>query len=557
MSPEERWWKGFERAERDPKMRDPDEAAEFSITVNSTVQIPSTERRCWASLFDGCVVARGFPAPERGDEIGLELPFDMMTEFSSMSYMFEYPKGLAMRGYSSILIPQRETRHGVQWHYVHKDPKQGELMITDVEDQFQDAFRRNPVQEPMECTNVSPYDPETNRVNIPPRRDGYHPLFVDFSTKRAFLGHSTSSLVYLGARNLETGETECGTIRPTDAGIDKSTWIAREAVSTLVVPGMGILGANLQAKFIVSKATSTKHFSTIRQNLLDRLTNAKNRNTIVVDVGTKQAYYVSELSVVLEALHIWAKNREDEALLEIIPRATPSPDGGNASYNAIFESRGALLVEGLGNEKDVHVADQVHAIMDEIELRKDCNLSSQEEGARVRTFLRSGRRLYGWDLFDVALGIRGSSRKFVDVDPTRSGNWVTIPEVDKSMIVLFTQGLKQPIRPASSHGLCRTWNPLPEQRFLLLASIPCILRKCSQDNPKLSEFHHCVPSPQSKLFEPCEFDHGPVCYRAQHLDKKVSTQSLDFGSAKEGSVIFGGQGTLRRPVEGHCMQYTG
>jgi hypothetical protein len=60
---------------------------------------------CWRPMFSNSVIAEHFPVPRRGREVGLELLFAAMLMLGRISYLLEMPKGIILKGHSTMLIP--------------------------------------------------------------------------------------------------------------------------------------------------------------------------------------------------------------------------------------------------------------------------------------------------------------------------------------------------------------------------------------------------------------------------------------------------------------------
>lgn len=77
---------------------------------------------CWLSLFPDPVLALGFPVPHRNDEVGLEMPLELMVTLCGACHVVSFQGGLLMKGQSTMLIPTERQNGGniVQWHLVSK-----------------------------------------------------------------------------------------------------------------------------------------------------------------------------------------------------------------------------------------------------------------------------------------------------------------------------------------------------------------------------------------------------------------------------------------------------
>ena len=76
----------------------------------------SAEDSCWLPLFGNAVIAHGFPIPERGEEMGLEVGLDLMAALSGARHAVEYQNSVVLKGFSTMLLPVGKTADRVQWH---------------------------------------------------------------------------------------------------------------------------------------------------------------------------------------------------------------------------------------------------------------------------------------------------------------------------------------------------------------------------------------------------------------------------------------------------------
>jgi hypothetical protein len=82
----------------------------------------SMEGTCWHAMFRNPVVASGFPILARHeDERGLELPFDVMSLLAETQHATSYNATLILKGLCTMLIPTRQTKHSITWHFVYNE----------------------------------------------------------------------------------------------------------------------------------------------------------------------------------------------------------------------------------------------------------------------------------------------------------------------------------------------------------------------------------------------------------------------------------------------------
>jgi hypothetical protein len=69
-------------------------------------------------LFDGVVIAVGFPVAEHKRGFGLELSIDVLAGLSGARHIVEYDGGVLMKGYSHLFVPVKKSADSMQWHVI-------------------------------------------------------------------------------------------------------------------------------------------------------------------------------------------------------------------------------------------------------------------------------------------------------------------------------------------------------------------------------------------------------------------------------------------------------
>ncbi|KAJ3474959.1 hypothetical protein NLG97_g9629 [Lecanicillium saksenae] len=84
--------------------------------------IPVTTQpgRCWQHMFQGAVIARGFPIPQRvANGLGLEMPLNMMAELGGSQKVTEWNDAIFIKGYSTMLVAIKTIGDILVWHYYY------------------------------------------------------------------------------------------------------------------------------------------------------------------------------------------------------------------------------------------------------------------------------------------------------------------------------------------------------------------------------------------------------------------------------------------------------
>lgn len=117
---------------------------------------------CWQHVFQGAVIARGFPIPQRATVgLGLEMPLNMMAALGGSHRLTQWDDRVFIKGFSTMLVTIKSTTDILVWHYYYSRP--GERLSY------------------MDCTQ------QTEKVNM-----------ARFSSFRHVIGWCSSSKYYAG-----------------------------------------------------------------------------------------------------------------------------------------------------------------------------------------------------------------------------------------------------------------------------------------------------------------------------------------------------------------------
>jgi hypothetical protein len=76
---------------------------------------------CWLAMFRCPLIVLGFPIlrrPEAGT--GLEMPLQIMAAMVQTSFLETFASKLFLKGFSSMLVPTRQSGEVVFWHHFYK-----------------------------------------------------------------------------------------------------------------------------------------------------------------------------------------------------------------------------------------------------------------------------------------------------------------------------------------------------------------------------------------------------------------------------------------------------
>ena len=486
---------------------------QFRMALIDLQKMKNADGCCWRSLFLNSVIARGFPTPDRGKEIGIEVPFEVMISLACVLYPMEYHGGTILRGIKLTLVPTAQFSGSVQWHCVSSE---------------QDCYL-------PQADEVMKQIPEWFKT----------PNFELLKTARTFLGYCEIAEIHLGTCGIDYRA-----IRKSDAESERPTAkVSREFSTSLVMSAKGIIAATFSPKITIPRRlrATTKQLDLFFE---DRVLRARDQPSIVYDVEKKQGWLVPELSVVLHIAHTWASQQPDIAaeVLENIPYAAASGNGGAAAWDAIIKGKRVELRRDSINEKPQYFGEVINNVLCALESRKDLAVGRDDTFFDFPSTTRSGLR--GWEFVDLANWKYLSERKEVDIERKTAGEWGSIAAKNPDLMVLFCKGLGQPIKPAKQQKICPLWSPIPDGRCYLTASVPCLKslsERCggTESRPKLTHHLHWHRPQGASLFEGCNGGSRNGCNCLQELVVEKKAVAPGF-LEPHGAVIFGKMGTSMR-----------
>ena len=401
---------------------------EFQVVLHDLQPISEGEGCCWHPLFKGSILARGFPIPPRSGQVGVEIPYSVMTSLARVLYPIEFEGGILLKGYSTMLLPTSCTPESIQWHFVSSEGNK-RLPTASVKD-----FNGN------WC--------KTQQIE-------------DVSEKRSFLGYCERVKVTLGTREAKYNSVGYSTYTP-KAGrkLELSGFTTNFAFAAHGLPGP-ILGLN----FTLSKTQATIRKNLIYQDYVGMLDDMTKRPLILYDVDAKRSWLVSMISVVLHLMHLCAQRRP--ALVQFhgkrvrLPFAEASWNGGNAAWKAIDKKKVLELHDNPEGEP-YRLMDLVKDIWGNLESAID-NLEEQHtNGYR----LQRRRTIRGWELMDMVISspLNRPQEKEQCIENT-GGGW---EHLTRHVLTLFCSGLGEIIKPDQES--CPGWSATPMNKDYMIAS---------------------------------------------------------------------------------------
>lgn len=466
--------------------------AEFALQLDP--MYPVQEESCWHQMLPETTIVAGFPVPPRTEkwETGLELDFELMCQAGLIRYPIDYKDGVILKGHSTILIPTRKSTDSVQWHFISNE----------------DSTERLPLSAARDFDVVEGYTIE------------------HLSKLRAFVGYCPEANIHLG-----TDDSGFATIASSQA---------KPCGGALHFDSEFTFGVTQYAQLTAKvrwKRGPRFRIETEIQTLNTQIENSQKISALLYDLGSRKAYMVPELSVILHLIHSWASRRLEprKSRLKMIPMANPCPEGN--AFDIYMKSQSTEIEAAYGNEKAFYLSDAFKTFYLALEKRK-VFLQRERHGPTLRSF-HNRNALEGWDVIDIIDECQEVRLRQTPISAS-SGGWQSLQQ-DDNMIVILGRELGQVIRPAASFEgkICSYWARLEPEKDYLIASVHCILQRSNDEKyPSLSKRLYCTELSSQKPHESCPFD-GTVCCRLHGLASKRPSKPLDLTKIAQGAVIFG------------------
>ena len=420
--------------------RDPE--GSYVIRLVPLEAIEDDSQMCWLPLMQGAVLVRDSPIPCRDNQVGLEIPFHLMTELAGPMYPVKQDGGIYLQGFSRLLYPtyHSDDLSWIQWHLGSSCSSRQKLQL---------GLLSN--NQWVQIASPSQLSSARTFLGV------YREAIVNLGT--------TSSIDYFRGIRFSGAfdETHSAAIgAPTSVSIGTS--------------GMGIFGASVSAPIIYGKSLM-RAGDGIDHDYLDILQICKERPIILYDTGqdSERGWMVSMLCVILHLIHTWAARTHTS---NDVPVIDPRWDGGEAAYDALKD---------LGNLdlRDHSSSEQARASSPRETGQRS---SSKTLGSLVKRFWQGitkraavdlekvsedqlqinvgWSKLYGWEYMDLILD-KPSHRQQIPFQ----GNWKPFTE---DVPILFAQGLGEVISRHSCVQACPHWSTVPAGKQYLVAMVDCL-----------------------------------------------------------------------------------
>lgn len=400
---------------------------------------------CWQPLFRNSVIAYGFPVPARGEEFGLDIAFEVMTSLAGIKNTIALGNGTLLIGPTAAIYAVDSTSDSVQWHRVERR-----------DDDFSDM----------------------NLATIPER----------FRLMRTFLGFCRAAEVVIGTALFNYADAAASNARyEKDVFVwkDNAFTVTGTLVSQLGLPGHTPASLNLAlaGTLQLTRGLQANRDTNSGGGLDSRLITAKDISVIVYDCERKTGWLVPEASVALWLAHAFIRRRlsavqpgEVMRIQELCRNlhASEQGDGGPAAFSVMLRNKEARLWSEDG-EKYAKFKDVIEYIFGCFDTRRNALAVANKQ-----LKLKERKNLCGWEVSDIVeeMGTieMGSYRREVSTPIYKaSPTWWRLGK-DPKLLVLFSAGLPDLVRPAARSHVCELWQRVPPHLNLLTASNACLIR---------------------------------------------------------------------------------
>jgi hypothetical protein len=454
------------------KVEKGDEGLSFSIEFQSK-SLLKEEKSCWHSLFNNPVIAQGFPILERGDELGLDLPIELMAALGGARHIAEFGGGLVLKGFSVLFVPVKIYENSIQWHMVSSKDENTRILYAD-------------------CTRV-PCRTKLEDLD----RDLIH------SKPRSFLGWCTQAETHLGTCDVDYGRLTYSTARP----------IRRIATVTGGTIGFSNI-ATAVLQFTLGPKDGKLHVS--RRGPLEKvIQHAEGTPVTLYDTADKRAWLVPASNVLL---HIgFKKDWGSSAASDGNSRLKPADFvlGCEAAGKALMDNSSYVLFNHLASEGAGYLFGDF--ILDQwsiLEMLMENTVKMDAVPGKPIGY-PIGAKIAGWEIMDLVYEHSPLQQKQACIHGT-SGGWTQLAR-DIDAVILFGSGFQDVIRPVpgTMEKGCHKWKTVPKNHDYLTTTVSmlnCLYERsgCIDSKTKLTSSGlkwHCP----AQLFEDCPIPTPSEC----------------------------------------------
>jgi hypothetical protein len=469
----------------------------FGITYKHE-PLHTTESSCWLPLFNGMTIVPGFPIPNRGEEMGLEISLELLAAIAGVSHITQFNGGLVMKGFGSLIVPVHMANDRVQWHAIASQDSDTYLSYHDGLSSCKSRLSLEEVG------------------------------FDDIQTTRAFLGWCSVYTSRLGSKGVDydnidySGATEaCASVHFNGAQLGFQQW------------------ATATANFSIG-AKQTKHYIARDGPFRNVINYAERTPVLLYDTNDERGYLVSATDVMLHMIQHRHRLEPFEVSNKPVNLQTCVPTGSTAkeilrkNQNVSFSDDDAYTFK--------HAIHNIWSILDDLRAKTYTRDQDVQGIAIEKPFLQ---HLQGYE-FKAIVEERGDYTLKKKMLSRSHGGWPQLIR-DNKVLVLLANGFGDLIMPSDEHKsqLCNVWQRLPSGCDYLATTCNVLTDMFDVAGSRtsrnfLTTTHLQWHQGESQLFDSCKNTEACKCNRLQQIVSKSDTVVRPkIGDVKAGAVIFG------------------
>ncbi|KAK4444214.1 hypothetical protein QBC34DRAFT_360606 [Podospora aff. communis PSN243] len=475
---------------------DDDGVLDIDFAVYSFPMDEDSAGVCWAPLLHGFHIAQNFPVPSRSHGIGLEMSLPMLTRICGADRAVSYDGGQVIKGFSTMLVPQKVLDDVVQWHLVcSKDP----------------SSRLSYPEGVSRCGG---------------RLMEHELSFDDILRRRAVVGWWSESEIILDAAAGNGSSVKYSSADPAKSYVK---------ISEVSLGFQQIFAGEI--KISLASRYSKFHFPRSGQ-YLDMLRNASRTPVVLFDVGARRGWMLPATLVLLLTAH----HRIGEGPWEGWAEPSCFEDGLPTSADRVltFLAQSARTKLSAG----YCFSDLILSIWASLEYLLDARLHHERESPGD---MKLPNRMVGFEYRAIVQDRSPLLLKQVKVKRT-AGGWTDLVR-DKDALVLFGNGFGELVRPVNADTICPGWGNLPTGKDYL-AVLPSLLLDfyetsgSSAVDPALTFSKLRWEKGDALLFGQCSEQQGLrcICHRAQQIKRgriKNPGSASDLTTSPSAVVVMG------------------
>jgi hypothetical protein len=480
--------------------------ARFGITYKHE-PLHTTESSCWLPLFNGMTIVPGFPIPNRGEEIGLEISLELLAAIAGISHIAQFDGGLVMKGFGSLIVPVQTTKDRVQWHAITSQDNDTYLSYHD---------------------GLSSCKSRLSLAAVG---------FDDIQTTRAFLGWCSVYTSRLGSKSINYDN------------IDYSG--AGQADTSIHLNGAQVgfqQWATATANFSIG-AQQTRHYIERDGPFRNIMSAAERTPVLLFDTSEQRGYLVSATDVMLHViqhrhrLEPFEVNNKPVVLETCVPIGSTAKDVLKKNQNVSLSDDGKYTFK-----KAIH---SIWSIFEDLRAK---TVTKNQDAQGIAVEKPFSQHLYGYE-FKAIVQERGDYTLMEKRLSRNHGGWPLLVR-DINALILLADGFGDLILPADEHKsqLCNVWQRLPSGCDYLATTCNVLTDMYDVAGSRTSRNHLTTTHLQwhqgeSQLFDSCKNTKACKCNRLQQIVSKSDTVVRPkIGDNKAGAVIFGNCDSLLRNI---------